>query len=279
MVGSIAIAALACFSCSHVSYLSPGKSIIAEKTVTLPASPRKVYRYSIVPGGVYSPEELTRARRVDAVVAAHYADFGRSARVGKLATDMYVYVSYRKADKVFWSTKKHRVCAGESVLTDGTNMARTRCGNRLSVTAQQPTWKGPEPSEPALNGTIDLAGLPSPPLFYPDPSTPLEGSGARTADVAETAPAAASGASPGVAPSSTVFPVTVPPGGAPLLGTGGGPGILPGGTGGNGGGGGAPPPPVVITGSPEPASFFLFAIAAGALGFVGRRRRPYPHRA
>lgn len=113
--------------------------------------PRKVYRLSVIPGGAYSSEELTRARRVDRVVGKHYSDFGEVVSSHRTQADTYLYVSYRKADRVFWSVKKHRIPKGELVLTDGKHLARARCGNRLSITPQQPTL----PGKPMLEETLD----------------------------------------------------------------------------------------------------------------------------
>jgi hypothetical protein len=118
--------------------------------------PRKVYRFSVIPGGAYSSEEVARARRVDAVVRAHYSDFGEVVSSRRMPADAYLYVSYRKADRVFWSVKKHRIPKGELVLTDGKHLARARCGNRLSITPQQPTL----PDKPMPEGTLDQLEAP-----------------------------------------------------------------------------------------------------------------------
>ncbi len=113
--------------------------------------PRKIYRYSVVPGGVTSTEEFERARRLDPVVAAHFADFGKNTRVTTLKEDMYVYVSYRMGNKVFFSKKKHKVCKGEVVITDGKNFARARCANRLSRVFRPPALAFDEPTAPQFD--------------------------------------------------------------------------------------------------------------------------------
>lgn len=113
--------------------------------------PRKVYMYSVVPGGVNTPEELMAARRSDPVVAAHFADFGTHTRLTTLKEDMYVYVSYRKGDKVYYTKKKHKVCKGEVVITDGKNYARTRCANRLSKIFRPPALAFDEPTPPQFD--------------------------------------------------------------------------------------------------------------------------------
>ena len=138
--------------------------------------PRKIYPYSVIPGGAYSGEELAVARRVDRVVAAHYSDFETgAAAVRSLPRDMYLYVSYRKADRVYWTANKRRIPKGETVLSDGKHLARTRCGNRLSETPQLPIAAGPQPTETALNGPEMPAGieLPQAPLFAPAYDAPV----------------------------------------------------------------------------------------------------------
>ena len=112
---------------------------------------RSIYPLSVIYGGAYSAEELNRARRLDPVVRVHYADFGKTAVAQQTPKDLLMYVSYRKADRVYWTKTKRRIPAGELVLSDGKNLARARCGNRLSFTPQQPTAPEKEPSEEAFN--------------------------------------------------------------------------------------------------------------------------------
>jgi hypothetical protein len=108
---------------------------------------RPVYPYSIVPGGVHDPKELERVFERDPVVAAHYRNFDfRRARVIQLTEDKTVYVSYRIAGRVYWTTKRVRLRRGEKVITDGKMTLRTRCGNQVSDTAR----KEVSPNEPAI---------------------------------------------------------------------------------------------------------------------------------
>ncbi len=140
---------------------------------------RKVYPLSVVPGGVYSSEELARSRRIDPVVAQHYAGFGNSVSVQKTVQDNYMYVSYRKEDKVYWTKIKHRIPRGEYVVTDGKSFARARCGNRLSPIPQEPVMNAGEPGDDRLDkpeppGDMYLASVEpaqSDPLFSIPPST------------------------------------------------------------------------------------------------------------
>jgi hypothetical protein len=107
---------------------------------------RPIYPYSVIRGGVRDRGELLAELGRDPVVAAHYAGFGSAdAHVVPLQSEMLAHVSYRVADKVFWTAKTVRLAPGEELITDGRSYARTRCGNRVSVLAQEPT----SPEEPA----------------------------------------------------------------------------------------------------------------------------------
>jgi hypothetical protein len=113
--------------------------------VTVKARP--VYPYSLVPGGVHDPKELEEAFERDSVLAAHYRGFDfHRARVVQLAQDKTVYVSYRIAGKVYWTTKRVVLHRGEKVITDGKMTLRTRCGNQVSETARQEV----SPKEPPI---------------------------------------------------------------------------------------------------------------------------------
>lgn len=111
---------------------------------------RAEYPYSVVVGGVYTPEELSRARRTDRVVRDHYQNFGDRPQFRKISKDLLVYVSYRKRDQVYWTRTRHLVKRGETVLTDGVSSARARCGNQLSETPRMPVAKSEEPDEDVL---------------------------------------------------------------------------------------------------------------------------------
>jgi hypothetical protein len=103
-------------------------------------SERVAYPYSVIRGGAHDRGELVSEIRRDPVVAAHYADFSAAAaQVVRVRDDKFAYVSYRIDDKIFWTSKKVRLARGEQLITDGKNLARTRCGNRVSVEPKQPT--------------------------------------------------------------------------------------------------------------------------------------------
>lgn len=132
---------------------------------------RIVYPYSVIPGGVRSREELAANVSVDRIVAAHFADFSVSqARMINLDVAQNVHVSYRIRDKVFWTAKAVKIPEGETLITDGRNFARSRCGNRISVAPQAPvSEEEPEPesfdipmlarAEPGEMGILPESGL------------------------------------------------------------------------------------------------------------------------
>ena len=112
---------------------------------------RKVYLYSVLPGGIESSEELATKLQDDSVAARHYSDFKveRAVLVYARFKQEAAYVSFRKGSQIFWTRKRVHVANSEMLLTDGRAFARTRCGNRLSDKPQKPTTEN-EPSEEAL---------------------------------------------------------------------------------------------------------------------------------
>jgi hypothetical protein len=119
------------------------------------ANRRLVYPYSIIPGGVVSATELRSAMAYDAVVAAHYAAFDLAkARVFRLQEARAVYVSYRRGDDVFWTSKKLRLAAGETLITDGQHTSRTRCGNQISDSPRTPISLAADPVPETLDAPL-----------------------------------------------------------------------------------------------------------------------------
>lgn len=139
---------------------------------------RPVYAYSVIPGGVRSGNELKLALARDSIAAAHYSGFdAQSARPVRLDRPRQVYISYRLGNRVYWTSKKVTLPAGERLLTDGKHLVRSRCGNRISEVRTDPTSPG-EPAEPVLSApifprataeTVDLP--PPPPIWTETPST------------------------------------------------------------------------------------------------------------
>ena len=123
------------------------------RRAALSHSGRRVYAYSVIRGGAYSAGELAAALESDPVALIHYADFRRSqAKAVESPREQEVYVSYRKNDAVYWTSHRVRIPQGEVLLTDGTNYARARCGNRISWMPRQPTSAQEPPS-----GSLELA--------------------------------------------------------------------------------------------------------------------------
>jgi len=238
---------------------------------------RPVYPYSIIPGGVRSARELEQEIQRDPLVAAQYSDFYvHDARVVTIEKPEMVYVSYRLDDRIFWTSHMLTLHPGETLLTDGTHFARTRCGNRLSKQPHAQVSRFEPPPEafnkvlpPAATAIANAAAraapvgmvpqtvssLPvSPASFLPSPQTP-----------AGPAPAVLIGFP--TPPINRIAPVVTcneknpPPGGCPKTRcTTAHP--CP------------PPPPVEPT--PEPGTLVLFA--TGLLAAIGisyrRRQRP-----
>jgi len=112
---------------------------------------RPVYPYSIVPGGVATRADVQQRVNTDQVVAKHYASFDiPRAHAMVVAKPRAVYVSYRKGDKVYWTSKTVMLAAGETVLSDGASEIRGRCGNRISDKAMLPVAMN-EPTEQELD--------------------------------------------------------------------------------------------------------------------------------
>lgn len=115
-----------------------------------------VYAYSVIPGGVRSVAQLKSAIARDPVVSAEYANFRlENARVVQLDEDRSVYVAYRVGARVFWTSRRVRIGKGETVLTDGVETSRAKCGNLISEELQ-PAVSPNEPTEVAMNTPIDV---------------------------------------------------------------------------------------------------------------------------
>ena len=127
-------------------------SLVAQEVSTAPL----VFPYSVIPGGARSSRELLGAARREPVVAVHYAEFSvANALVIRLPHDKLAYVSYRVGNHVYWTKTKVKLHQGETLLSDGKHLARTRCGNRISDVAMAPV----SPQEP-------------PQMFLSTPSVP-----------------------------------------------------------------------------------------------------------
>jgi hypothetical protein len=140
---------------------------------------RVVYAYSVIPGGVKNSKELQLALAHDAVAASHYSGFhAELARPLRLHRVRRVYVSYRIGNRIYWTSKKVTLRVGETLLSDGANLVRGGCGNRISEAPLQPSAPS-EPAEPALNAPIvrrdpvETTDLPAPPPIWTENPSPF----------------------------------------------------------------------------------------------------------
>jgi hypothetical protein len=72
------------------------------------------------------------------------------------------------AGRIYWTRKKVTLYAGETLLSDDTHLARTRCGNRISEVPAEPTSPSEPPSE-VLSPPVS----PRLPINPPAPEAPL----------------------------------------------------------------------------------------------------------
>ncbi len=161
---------------------------------------RKVlYPYSVIPGGVQSVEELKNAIAKDPVASAEYAGFRlEHARIIRLDRERSMHVSYRLGDRVYWTKGELTLAKGETLITDGTQTARTRCGNMIaeSIVAQV------SPDEPSA---LEL-NTPIPAPYTPD----ALGSDNRSPEIAQAAYSNVPLAYPNLAPAYPNLPLTYP---------------------------------------------------------------------
>lgn len=244
-------------------------------------NPRVVYPYSVVPGGVQSPQDLEQASEHDPLVGQHYAGFDyKRATVIEVQEPKLVYLSYRMHDRIYWTSKLIRLRRGEKLISDGKMTARTRCGNRVSEAAQKAVSPEEPPAEkfdqPYMADGGTATQTPFPGTFESTLRTPpaFDGMGPGTPPLTSSylfGPGGGSGYPP-------VFPPPIPVNAGSCNTTT--PGRIERDTGGladttnerncpkkPGPGGNGPPPPVV----PEPGTIFL--ISSGAVGIYLRYRR------
>lgn len=115
-------------------------------------SKRKVFPFSVVPGGTLSREEVKSKLASDPVVREHY----KGIQIDKLnpfrlTRPAQGFVSYRIGNRIFWTAQRLFLKPGELLLSDGVNMIRGRCGNRISLVASEPVQAVGAPSEAVLD--------------------------------------------------------------------------------------------------------------------------------
>lgn len=129
---------------------------------------RWVYPYSIVPGGARTVEEAKRAMSDPAVRGLYAAVNLKNLKQVTLAEDISGYVSYRFGDKIYWTSNKLHLKAGETVYTDGQNIVRGRCLNTYSTHPMMPT-RPHEPKEVIMDTSVEV-----PAIAFSFPRAPLE---------------------------------------------------------------------------------------------------------
>src|ERR1700730_18511028 len=202
---------------------------------------RPGYLYSVIPGGVASAEELRQAMDHDPVVAKQFAGFDfQRAHLVQISEKQSMHVAYRMGQKVYWTRKKVALHPGETLISDGKIVARTRCGNRIAMTPLGP----PAMTEPA---DADL----NQPLFANDMVT--SGADPQPETYAAVIPMAAPIGSNALQPTKRKIPFFI----LPFFG-------LPG-----TGGGSSPHTPLAVT--PEPGTLLLFS--SGLAGVFWKLRK------
>ena len=168
---------------------------------------RPIYRHSVVPGGVRSPQEIELAMQRDPVVAEHYKNIvPAEMRSERLQKPVLAHVSYRLGDKVYWTKKPVQLPANEPIMTDGTKSIRERCGNLISMDPLAPSTDE-EPPPPSFDLLMDPMEFPWQLLTYVPPPKPVAPPPPGSPFVAP--PPATIGTS-GVAPYSNEVPMPVP---------------------------------------------------------------------
>ena len=244
---------------SAASQEAPTDSDWFAPTLELAKTDRVLYPYSVIPGGVRNSAELRNAVAHDEVVARHYSDFDlREVRVARLQEARGVFVSYRVGSRIFWTKNRLNLPAGETVVTDGEHMARTRCGNRISEAPVGPVLNNepsPEAMEIPAEGGLLAAAESSPelPLLLPPATTiaappPSPGS-IYIPIVPPLFPIGGTPSSPGI-PTGPLPPPYVPP-----------PYVPP------------PPPPPPPLSAPEAPQFLMLMAGCACVWLLRRKTR------
>jgi len=201
-----------------------------------------------------------------------------------------VYVSYRKGEQVYWTSKKMMLAAGETLLSDGQHDIRARCGNRIADTPQLPV-EARGPSEQELDTPVEQTNGELRQVAY-DPEVDAgegrqfalqsfaNGAGLLTATQSQSGASQAGtvlgnpgwnnigGLSSGSAgPVSVLGGMTAGTGGAP--GDAAAPGIAHGSDSGGSGVAGDPAPGISPTGDPAPAAGGNPGTSGGGTGGPG----------
>ena len=228
---------------------------------------RVFYPYSVIPGGAKSEAELRRAVAHDAIVASHYADFDlKKTQLTRLSAARAVFVSYRVGNRIFWTKNRMTLPSGETVLTDGAHMTRTRCGNRLSEVPGEPVLEAepsPEAMEvPAGAGPLAVPVAPAEIPLAPAPTTaivvPETPSGSIfIPPIPPIFPLGGSPFPPGIPSSPAPPPGTPTPPGGPIP-----PPVIP-----------PPTPPSPPVAAPEPSSLLMLTASLACMWLFRQKGR------
>ena len=153
----------------HSVYMQP--LVYAPPPPPIFRASRKIYPFSIIPGGVYEAKELARNIELDPSLAEHYRDIRMENLIAvRTPAAMQAYVSFRHGGQICWTSKPLTIPRGELVLTDGRHMIRSRCGNRIQQKRPQSVVSGSAITEEMQDLIMD-APLPSiarlPPSLQP----------------------------------------------------------------------------------------------------------------
>lgn len=191
-----AIPRLARHSATHLAarHRAPESVVMYRTVMVVTRAKRKVFPYSIVPGGAANVHEA-KIEMSDPAVKAQYAGFNLDQlREEKLKTNLVGYLSYRMDGRIYWTAKKLTLRAGEAIFTDGTRIARGRCLNCYSALPMSPV-RSNEPTERALDLPTEMPVIayefPKVPFYAPTLPIPPE-------ELTPIAPPLTSGLGPGV---------------------------------------------------------------------------------
>jgi PEP-CTERM motif len=242
---------------SSMSYSSPevnrvklnevGPSATAGRTYSslIDSRPgRPAYLYSVIPGGVASAEELRQAMAQDPVVAQQFAGFDfLRAHLVQVSGNQSMHVAYRMGQTVYWTRKKVALHPGETLISDGKIVARTRCGNRIAMAPLGPPALV-EPADADLNQPLFSSAMVTP---EPEPQP-------ETYAAAIPMPVGANALQPTKRKRAIPFFIL------PFFGLGGG--------------GGSSHPPLAVT--PEPGTLLLFSSGLAGVFWMARKSRRKP---
>jgi hypothetical protein len=136
--------------------LPPSESPVTDQTsMVVEQVTRKVYPFSILPGGAENLDEAKRAMQ-DRAIQPNYSevDFANLRQL-KLKKELSGYVSYRWDDKVYWTSRQVTLRADETVFTDGVYLVRGRCLNSFSPFLMLPI-RTDEPTEKVLDTPVEI---------------------------------------------------------------------------------------------------------------------------